>query len=295
MTRYYHGTPESSADEIHKSGFKGSEVHASTSARTADAFGKRYGKDTRTISIRVPSKSKNVERTQGQQGVDAWGRKHHSVVMSPEYATKHITKSPTVPAPKVPKKYQDLSPFKRRTKTQIPKTVEEAKRMRVLNLIHSTSRDNKKRIHDSGFKDSPSTGSYGQGVYTSPSRRVTRDYGHSDVNLRIVNPKVHSTDSPKQFRTKMRNWVKDSSDDDLAKGKNKPVDPRKQAKAAIESGKKIVRVPDAHENPTRKDLPKGSYVVVDKDMANRSIAKNPQPTFRASGKPRRTKTQPKRK
>ena len=93
MKRYYHGTPESSADEIHKSGFKGSEVHASTSARTADAFGKRYGKDTRTISIRVPSKSKNVERTQGQQGIDAWGRKHHSVVMSPEYASKHITKN----------------------------------------------------------------------------------------------------------------------------------------------------------------------------------------------------------
>ena len=131
--------------------------------------------------------------------------------------------------------------------------LEEAKRMRVLNLIHSTSRDNKKRIQDSGFKDSPSTGSYGQGVYTSPSRRVTRDYGHADVNLRIVNPKVHSTDSPKQFRTKMRNWVKNSSDEDLVKGKNKPVDPRKQAKAAIESGKKIVRVPDAHENPTRKD------------------------------------------
>lgn len=118
MTRYYHGTPESSADEIHKSGFKGSEVHASTSARTASAFGKRYGKDTRTVSIRVPSNSKNVEKTEGQRGVDAWGRKHHSVVMRPEYATKHITKSPTIPAPKVPKKYQDLSPFKRRTRTQ---------------------------------------------------------------------------------------------------------------------------------------------------------------------------------
>jgi hypothetical protein len=40
------------------------------------------------------------------------------VVMNPEYASKHITKSPTIPAPKVPKKYQEFSPFKRRTKTQ---------------------------------------------------------------------------------------------------------------------------------------------------------------------------------
>ena len=121
MTRYYHGTSASSADNIHKSGFKGSEVHASTSARTADAFGKRYGKDTRTLSIRVPSKSKQVQKTKGQQGIDAWGRRHHSAVMSPEYASKHITKSPTIPAPKVPKKYAHLSPFKRRTKTQIKK------------------------------------------------------------------------------------------------------------------------------------------------------------------------------
>lgn len=295
MQRYHHGTPESSADKIKKSGFKGSEVHASTSARTADAFGKRYGKDTRTISIRVPSNSKNVQKTSGQQGVDAWGRKHHSVVMSPEYATKHITKTPTVPAPKVPRKYKDLSPFKRRTKTQPkPKTIEEAKRLRVLNLIHSTSRDNKKKIQDSGFKDSPSTGSYGQGVYTSPSRRVTRDYGHSDVNLRIVNPKVHSTDSPKDFRSRMKKWITTSSDDDLVKNKNKPVDPRKQAKAAIESGKKVVKVPNAHENPTR-NVASGSYVIVDRDTANKSIVKNPRPTFRASGKSKRTKTQPKKK
>ena len=310
FVKMYHGTSTSSADKIKKSGFNTPEVYASTSKEIAKSFGNRKGEDSKVVSFRVPKKDiKNeppgkVVKTDGQRGVDDWGRKHYSTAMNPDYAKKHISKERpgVIDSPKIGRDFRDRyfknnpnSRFKRRTRTQPkPKTVEEARRMRVLNLIHSTSRENKKKIQDSGFKDSPSTGSYGQGVYTSPSRRVTRDYGHSDVNLRIVNPKVHSTDSPKDFRSRMKKWITTSSDDDLVKNKNKPVDPRKQAKAAIESGKKIVRVPNAHENPT-KNVASGSYVIVDKDTANKSIVKNPRPTFRASNKPRRTQTQPKKK
>ena len=88
--------------------------------------------------------------------------------------------------------------------------------------------------------------------------------------------------------------MRDASDEDLVKDKNRPTDPRKQSKSAIESGKKIVRVPDAHENPMRK-VPRGSYIMVDKEVANKSIDKNPQPTMRASDKPKRRRTAPKRK
>jgi len=176
--------------------------------------------------------------------------------------------------------------------------IDEARRMRVLRTAHYTSAENKKKIMDAGFKDSPSSGTYHtQGksvVYTTPSSRVGNDYGTRPVNLRIVNPKIHSTDSPKGYRSKLKSWMRDASDEDLVKDKNRPTDPRKQSKSAIESGKKIVRVPDAHENPMRK-VPRGSYIMVDKEVANKSIDRNPQPTIRSKDKKRRTKTQPKKR
>lgn len=122
MTHYYHGTP--SAEKIKKSGFNTSEVHASTSPEIARSFGNRYAGNTRTIKISVPSKHVKTEaptkvlKTQGQRGINRWGGEEHSVIMSPEYATKHITKNNIIHAPKVPSKYQDRSPFKRRTQTQ---------------------------------------------------------------------------------------------------------------------------------------------------------------------------------
>jgi hypothetical protein len=176
--------------------------------------------------------------------------------------------------------------------------LEEAKRVRVLRTKHYTTPENKKEIMDKGFKDSPSSGTYhpkGKSVvYTTPSSRVGNDYGTRPVSLRIVNPKTHSTDSPKGYRSKLKSWMRDVSDDDLVKDKNRPKDPRKQSKSAIESGKKIVRVPDAHENPLRK-VPRGSYIMVDKEVANKSIDKNPQPTMRAKDKAKRSKTQPKKR
>ena len=176
--------------------------------------------------------------------------------------------------------------------------IEAAKRVRVLRTKHYTTPENKKEIMDKGFKDSPSSGTYhpkGKSVvYTTTSSRVGNDYGTTPVSLKIVNPKTHSTDSPKDYRSKLKSWMRDVSDEDLVKDKNRPTDPRKQARSAIESGKKIVRVPDAHENPLRK-VPRGSYIMVDKEVANKSIDKNPQPTMRAKDKAKRSRTQPKRR
>ena len=177
--------------------------------------------------------------------------------------------------------------------------LEEAKRIKVLRTAHYTSASNKENILKSGFRDSPSTGTYHpddnkRTVYTTPSSRVGNDYGTRPVSLRIVNPKTHSTDSPKEYRTKNKHWMRTASDADVVSNRNKPIDPRKQSRSAIESGKKIVRVPDAHENPMMK-VPRGSYIMVDKDVANKSIDENPPPTIRAKDKTKRSNTQPKRK
>ncbi len=179
--------------------------------------------------------------------------------------------------------------------------LEEAKRIKVLRTAHYTSASNKENILKSGFKDSPSTGTYHPDdkkgvVYTTPSSRVGSDYGSSRVNLRMVNPKVKHTDSPRDFGKNIKKWVAKSSEEDLAANKNKPTSAPDQAKSAFKSGAKVVRVPNAHGGfVPKKGAPKGSYVMLDKETANKSIDKNPPPAIRASNKPRRTKIAPKKK
>ena len=87
--------------------------------------------------------------------------------------------------------------------------------------------------------------------------------------------------------------MRNSSDDDLVNDRNRPEGSFKQSRKAIRGGSKVIRVPDAHENPLMK-VPRGSYIILDKDTANKSIDRNPAPTIRAKGKERRTKTQPKK-
>ena len=127
FNRYHHGTSTSNAEKIKKSGFQTSEVHASTSSDVAKSFGSRKGEGVSTIQMRIPAKDVKSDaptkalKTQGQRATDNWGREHHSVIMSPDYATKHIIKKkPVIDAPRTPKKYRDGLPkaFQRRTKTQ---------------------------------------------------------------------------------------------------------------------------------------------------------------------------------
>jgi hypothetical protein len=181
--------------------------------------------------------------------------------------------------------------------------INEARRMRVLNTAHYTDRETKQSILDKGLRPGTrSDGTYhdkGQNViYTVPKdkSRTGSDYGSARVNFRVVNPKVTTIDSPKNYGSRFKKWMKNASDEDLANNTNRPVDSFKQSRSAIKSGAKVVRVPDAHGG---HDEPKkgnnSSYILLDKDLANKSISKNAPPTIRAKGKPRRTRIQPKRR
>ena len=190
------------------------------------------------------------------------------------------------------------------TKVDAKKTfrefLEEARRMRVLRTAHYTDPSTKRSMLDQGLRSGTrSDGTYhDQGMnvlYTTPSSRVGYDYGTKRVNFKLVNPKVTSIDSPKTYGKRVMNWTRNSSDDDLVNARNRPEDPFKQSRREIRGGAKILRVPDAHggyDQPRKGNS--GSYIILDKDTANKSIDRNPQPTIRAKGKGRRTKTQPKK-
>jgi len=173
--------------------------------------------------------------------------------------------------------------------------IAEAKRIKVLNTAHYTTKERKEKILNHGFK-SGGTGAYHprddehkhSTVYTTPSSRVGNDYGKSKVNLRIVNPKVHTTSmSQSEYSRKFKN----SSEDE----KKKLTSPNKESQDAIKSGSKVVKVKDAHKLGYMAGGARGSYIMVDKEVANKSINRNPSPTVRAKNKETRTKTQPKKK
>jgi len=118
MVRIHHGTSPESADNIKKSGFTGGregEVHASTNPKTARGFGKRYTDKPKNVSMLVPAKSIKKEpekgakavKTKGQRHTDDFGRRHYSVAMDPEYATKRIVKSDgRIQKPQIAKRYR---------------------------------------------------------------------------------------------------------------------------------------------------------------------------------------------
>jgi len=115
MVRVHHGTSSDTAERIKKSGFEGDEAHAATHSNTARGFAKRKGEKTSNVTMLVPKKSikdqpekgAKAVKTQGQRGTDALGRKHYSVVMDPEYASKRVVNTTgTVQKPKVPKRFR---------------------------------------------------------------------------------------------------------------------------------------------------------------------------------------------
>jgi len=118
MVRLHHGTSPEAADKIKKSGFTGGEhgeVHTSTNPKTARAFGARYSNKPRNVTMLVPAKSikKKPEKgskaikTDGQRHTDDFGRRHYSVAMDPEYASKKIVKSDgRIQKPQIPKRYR---------------------------------------------------------------------------------------------------------------------------------------------------------------------------------------------
>lgn len=175
--------------------------------------------------------------------------------------------------------------------------IEEARRVRVLRTAHYTSRENKDKILKSGFRQSPSSGTYHpkdttRTVYTTPSSRVGRDYGHSRVDLAIVNPKVKTVNSFKNYRVQKRDIITNAESGEEVGEKIRKLSPIQQSKDAITQGHKVVRVKDAHNAGAKPG--KGSYIMVDLDTANRSVSKNP-PVIQNKNKPRRIATQVKKK
>lgn len=175
--------------------------------------------------------------------------------------------------------------------------ITEARRMRVLRTAHYTSRSNKDEILRGGFKDSPSTGTYHPDerkdiVYTTPSSRVGSDYGGSRVHLKLINPKVTKTDSPRDFGKNIKSWMNTSSIEDINDKKGKPTSSVDQARSAFKKGEKVVVVPNAHGGFTPKEgQAQGSYIMMDKETANKSIDRNPQPVIRGfRSKVKRKKT-----
>lgn len=172
--------------------------------------------------------------------------------------------------------------------------LDEAKRLKILRTAHYTTPERKEKIMSQGFKPS-STGAYHprdseyqyKTVYTTPSSRIGKEYGKSRVPLKIVNPVIKSTTSKKDYKEKVKELSKTHSGEDLVK-KARELSPHVQSSEAIKRGSKIVRVPDAHYDM------KGSYIMVDKDVADKSIDKNPQSVIKnlkkGRQKPKRVKS-----
>jgi hypothetical protein len=167
--------------------------------------------------------------------------------------------------------------------------IDEARRMKVLRTSHYTSKEGKDSILRSGFRESPSSGTYHpeggkRTVYTTPSHKVGKDYGRHRVNLSIVNPNVTNVNSYANYRNQKRDIVNNAKPGEEIGDRIRSLSPIHQAKSAIEQGHKVVRVSDAHRAGAKAG--KGSYIMVDIDTANRSISRKPSPLIRLNKKSR---------
>lgn len=164
--------------------------------------------------------------------------------------------------------------------------LEEAKRIRFLNVYRGDSKEVAKGIQKNKNARSSEYGVYGPGVYASSDKNVARYYAGDSGDAAGVTKSRIPTKRIKTIRT-----PEHSDGEGIQKGRE----------AVYGNPRNSVRIKNAasHMERTRNALnkkPKGTesdYLVVNPDTFNRGITT--QPTFRAQGKPRRTKTQPKTK
>lgn len=152
---------------------------------------------------------------------------------------------------------------------------EAKRRIKILRTAHYTDRKSKESIMSQGFNRSPSSGAYHSDehdvIYTTPQSRAGRDYGSHRVSLSIVNPKIHKTDAPQDYGKNLKNWMSNASDDDLVKGKNRPKPAHLASREALSQGAKVVKIPSAGQKRGH------DYIMINRELANRSISKNPPP------------------
>jgi hypothetical protein len=141
---------------------------------------------------------------------------------------------------------------------------EAEKQLKYYTLYHGTSPEGKKSIQNTGLKKSPD-GAYGSGVYSSTNRRISNVHGDSTITMKVPAKKINTKD------------VKSGTD-------------------ALDKDNSVVRIPNAGTRTSAYRNLKGKkdFVVLDQDVANKHIVKNPSPTVK-SGKEKRKKIQPKKK
>jgi hypothetical protein len=179
------------------------------------------------------------------------------------------------------------------TKVDAKKTfrefLEEAKRIRFLSVYRGDSKEVAQDIKKNKSARSSEYGVYGPGVYASSDRNVARHYSgssgnrpHTDVGVtksRIPVKSIKTIGTPEHSDSK---GIQKSRE--LVYGDPKTSVRIKNAASGQE------RTSDAPNKKPRKN--ESDYLVVNQDTFNRGITT--QPTMRAKGKERRTKTQPKK-
>jgi len=307
--KLYHGTTKPASQAISKDGWKtdvnvsqqkrGAGVYVTPDKNTAIGYAadkvRQTGEtpDWNNISIRRFNMPKNVyddAMKRQVQNPDDWANisQVKQVTMKPSYANKiDITDKPNsaidftnsqrdeikrrVAAGLKNKANQDqinrelgINPIKeQKTFSQF---LEEATKIISLKTFHHGSdEESVKSIKRKGPKPSPQ-GSEGPGHYVTPDREKAEKYAEFTSKQRNKKPAVVS------YSVSTQSIQKTS---DIPKGLTSK--PKTSA-----------------EKPVVQNTRTG-HVAMDADYANKRMIRNPQPIMRTSDKPKRTKTQPKRK
>lgn len=167
----------------------------------------------------------------------------------------------------------------------------EAKKIKIATRYHGTTKSRADSIKSKGFRGGE--GILGYGVYSTPSKKdaeyhAKRQSGEEDkpeiIHLRSVISKG------KSHHIHARNmYDRLPSKDPIRKDVTKRIADR--AQAHLKRDKDVVVT--NFTNKTGKAI--GKEIIQTPERATKDIVKNPQPTIKASDKPRRTRTQPKRK
>lgn len=163
--------------------------------------------------------------------------------------------------------------------------IAEAKRIRFLSVYRGDSKEIAKEIQKNKNARSSEYGVYGPGVYASSDKNVARDYAGDSGDAGVTKSRIPIK------RIKTIRTPEHSDGEGIQKGREEVYGNPRNSVRIKNAASHMERTRNA---PNKK--PKGTesdYVVVNPDTFNRGITT--QPTFRASGKPRRSKTQPKKK
>jgi len=168
---------------------------------------------------------------------------------------------------------------------------DEAKRIKFLNVYRGDSKEVAKSIQKNKNAHSSEYGVYGPGVYASSDKNVARHYsGHNSGNRPNSDEGVTRSRIPTKRITTIRT-PEHNSTEGIQKAREAVYgNPRNSVriKNAASEQERRSNAPNKKARKTESD-----YLVVNPDTFNRGITT--QPTFRAQGKPKRTKTQPKKK